>query len=271
MSDGQHPRRSHTLARGVAVGAALAALLLLVAAPTPAAALAQLRDAGAGSGVADPTGPLVALLALLAWALTGWLAVAVLVTAGSHLPGLLGRLAGAVAHRLAPVALRRAVEVALGLSVAVGVVGVSPAAATPAPPGAPAVTSLDPAVAPTLDRPSAAGREVPAPALDWPTPPDADAPQPAAPERSSAPGPSALATTWATTGRDEVVVQPGDSLWAIAEQDLATRGAAPTDADIARTWPSWWAANRDAIGADPDLILPGIPLTPPPADGTASS
>jgi nucleoid-associated protein YgaU len=57
-----------------------------------------------------------------------------------------------------------------------------------------------------------------------------------------------------------VVVKPGDSLWAIAADHLPSPA---TDAQIARAWPRWWAANRDAVGAAPDLIHPGLRLRPP--------
>lgn len=232
--------------RTVVLGTTAAAVLLLLAAPTPAAALRALRDPAAAT---DPTAPLVALLSLLAWALAGWLALVVLVTAAGHLPGAAGRLGAAVSRRVAPAAVRRVVEVALGLSVAVGALGSSPALAAPGPaggPAAPAAASLDwaaPAPAPGEDRGPAGP---PAQDLDW------AANAVAVPDAAS---PS------------EVVVQPGDSLWRLAEQDLAGRsGVTPSPAEVAQVWPSWWAANRGAVGEDPDLIHPGTPLTPPPAD-----
>ncbi len=48
-----------------------------------------------------------------------------------------------------------------------------------------------------------------------------------------------------------VTVRRGDTLW-----DLAARGLGPTasDAEIAAEWPRWYAANRDVVGADPDLL-----------------
>ncbi|MGB3764400.1 MAG: hypothetical protein WA966_14390 [Ornithinimicrobium sp.] len=57
-----------------------------------------------------------------------------------------------------------------------------------------------------------------------------------------------------------VVVQRGDTLWAIASADLAP-GA--SDAQIAAHWPRWYEANRLTIGPDPDLLLPGQILHPP--------
>lgn len=210
------------LPRTVGLGAVAAALLLLLVAPTPAASVGTLDGT---SSTADPTAPLLALLSLVAWLLAGWLLVTLSVTAGGHLPGSVGRALAAAARRVAPATVRTAVEVALGLSVAVGVLGASPAAAAPGPAG-----PVAPAEAPAAP---------PAPDLDWAA--HAVAPPPA------------------------VVVQPGDSLWALAEQHLAGRGESTTDAAVARAWPTWWAANRDVVGDDPDLLQPGTRLTPPPA------
>lgn len=55
------------------------------------------------------------------------------------------------------------------------------------------------------------------------------------------------------------VVRPGESLWSIAE---ATSAAA----DPAQRWRAIWSANRDVIGDDPDLILPGQRLRLPDDD-----
>jgi nucleoid-associated protein YgaU len=208
----------------VLLGSGLATALLLLTAPTPAASLRTLRGAGTA---ADPAAPLLALLALLAWLLVGWLLLTVAVTAGSHLPGLPGRALAAVSRRLAPATARRAVEVALGLTVSVGVLGAAPAAA---------------AGAEGRAAPAQAAAAQPAPDLDW------------AAQVAAAP--------------THVVVQPGDSLWALAERDLAARAEPTSDAAVARAWPRWWAANRDVVGADPDLLQPGTRLAPPPRDGS---
>lgn len=198
------------------LGAVGAALLLLAVAPAPPAALRTLREAGSAP---DPTAPVVAVVCLLAWLLASWLLVAVAVTAGGHLPGLAGRGAAALARRLAPATVRRTVELALGLTVAVGAMATTPAAAQD---------------------------------LDWPTGQThlaAAEPAPAPPDPAPA----------------HVLVEPGDCLWTLAEQHLAARGAATSDAAVAQAWPSWWAANREVIGDDPDLLRPGTRLAPPPA------
>lgn len=61
----------------------------------------------------------------------------------------------------------------------------------------------------------------------------------------------------ARTSPDTVTVRPGDSLWSIAESALPS-GVPPGEVD--RAWRALYAANRDAIGADPDLIRAGTEL-----------
>lgn len=60
--------------------------------------------------------------------------------------------------------------------------------------------------------------------------------------------------------RGEVVVQPGDSLWAITARYL---GPAASDAQVAASWPQWYAANKDVIGENAQLLQPGQVLHPP--------
>ncbi len=60
------------------------------------------------------------------------------------------------------------------------------------------------------------------------------------------------------------VVEPGDSLWRIAQRALVDQQSGePTSADIARFWPRIYDANRSLIGADPNLIFPGQHLEIP--------
>lgn len=60
-----------------------------------------------------------------------------------------------------------------------------------------------------------------------------------------------------------VVVQSGDTLWAIARARLGPNaGVAATAREVDR----WHDANRDVIGDDPDLIHPGRRLIPPSKD-----
>lgn len=70
-----------------------------------------------------------------------------------------------------------------------------------------------------------------------------------------------------TPATAEIIVRPGDSLWAIAARHL---GPQATDVQIAEAWPHWHAANRDLIGDNPDLLQPGQALRPPAATPTQS-
>lgn len=71
-----------------------------------------------------------------------------------------------------------------------------------------------------------------------------------------------------TAAPDSLVVRAGDTLWDITARHL---GADADAATIATVWPLWFEANRDVIGADPDLILPGTRLVPPSDEALASA
>lgn len=62
-------------------------------------------------------------------------------------------------------------------------------------------------------------------------------------------------------GTADVVVRPGDTLWAIAARSLPHDAHA---AEIAHATARWHQANRAVIGDDPDHIVPTQHLTPPP-------
>ncbi|MEJ7648917.1 MAG: LysM peptidoglycan-binding domain-containing protein [Nakamurella sp.] len=59
-----------------------------------------------------------------------------------------------------------------------------------------------------------------------------------------------------------VVVHRGETLWSIAARQL---GPDATDAQIDTAWHHWYTANREVIGDNPDVILPGQQLHAPPA------
>ena len=61
----------------------------------------------------------------------------------------------------------------------------------------------------------------------------------------------------------EVTVRPGDSLWSVSSARL---GPYASDVDVALDWPRIYQANRDIIGANPNLLRPGQVLQLPPAD-----
>ena len=278
-----HPRHS-------AVLSAVALLVLLLSAPAPSDAVAQLRGAATAP---DPLGPVVAAVALGAWVLVGWLLLTAGLLLAARTPGTAGRLATLLVRRVAPCAVRRALELALGVAVTVGTAAGPAAALADAAPastgsdGGVAVVDLDwpatgadravaPAPVPVPERAPAAPAARPAPpvappaappaasAVAPPVAPPAAAPAQPAPAAASparhAPAPAALPIT------EPVVVVPGDTLWQLAETHLERSGTeAPTDRQIAEAWPTWWSANREAVGDDPDLILPGTVLRPPPA------
>ncbi len=238
-----HPSRSVHMVR--ITGVLAAGFLLAAAAPSPSQAVNALRSGAPG---ADPTEPLVALAALVAWALAAWLATTTVVVAAGALPGWAGALSAAFARRIAPVAVRRAVELALGLTAVAG--ALAPAAASAAPVPAPVTAAV---AAPMTSQAAPGYGSAGYAPLDWPVgdPPPAEPPQSRA-DRSAG---------------ESVLVRPGDSLWRLAAAELeAATGAVPSAAAVAVAWPHWWAANREVVGADPDLIYPGMQLSPAPAE-----
>lgn len=137
-----------------------------------------------------------------------------------------------------------------------------PVASTPVVPSTPAAVS--PPVTPSAEpeAPASAANST-AEAPETP-PPDPALPEPAAsapPSGTAAVAGSAAAPTIAPTPSSAAVtVQPGDSLWRIAAHSL---GAGATDADVDNAWRAWYFVNREVIGDDPDVILPGQDLTAP--------
>lgn len=258
-----------------------ATLALLLTAPSPEASLRGLGQAGTA-----PLDPIVDLVALAAWACAAWLLVAVALTTLGRLPGALGRLATVALCLVAPHAVRRVAELVLGVTVATGVLGIAGASAEQRqPPRGAGVQLVSPVSAPLVvpapllagPLPPSVGRAGDRARMDWPTGPPDPASTGSGPTNSPAVGPHPALdwpTTSATTSRRmpaagtptavhgtaDVVVQPGDCLWALAGRSL---GPGATARRIAATWPSWWAANRTVIGDDPDLLQPGTRLRPP--------
>ncbi|UYM04052.1 LysM peptidoglycan-binding domain-containing protein [Solicola gregarius] len=74
--------------------------------------------------------------------------------------------------------------------------------------------------------------------------------------------PAAQANTAASPDMT-VVVRRGDTLWRLAAARLP---AGADDGAIAHACRRWYAANRGAIGSDPDLLLPGTRLVQPTDD-----
>jgi nucleoid-associated protein YgaU len=210
---------------------------------------------GTSGAVAAVTAPgpagfddLLALVAAgVAWAVLAWLTTGLLLNLAAQARPADGRL-GRVARAITPLAVRRLAALLLGL----GLVGAPLALAVPA--------QADRTVAAAGQLADPTEPPVDVPALDRWTPDRPVAPS-ASPSRPAEP--SALLVSRPHRGRavsDHVVVRRGDTLWDIAARALGPNASV---ADIAASWPGWYAANRSTIGPDPDLILPGQLLRPP--------
>lgn len=62
-----------------------------------------------------------------------------------------------------------------------------------------------------------------------------------------------------------VTVRAGDTLWSIAAGELP---ASSSTTQVTQAWHAWYDANRDVVGADPNLIQPGQVFTAPDAGPT---
>ncbi|KGN32330.1 hypothetical protein N802_18370 [Knoellia sinensis KCTC 19936] len=238
---------------------------------------AHARVTAAGPAAVDEV--LALALATLAAAVGAWLFVGVALEVLSHAPGRLGLLAGHCADRLTPALARRVAAFILG--VGIGVAG-GPTQAVAAPrstvasatdsPGGVTVVA-DPGFVPTRGTAPEAGFEsltrpaTRAATSQKPSPAPAPGFTPSAPRVRPQADPGLLGSRPSNAPELEVVVHRGDSLWSIAARHL---GPDATDAEIARSWPLWFETNRDRIGDDPDVILPGQILRIPSPEQTAS-
>jgi hypothetical protein len=227
--------------RLVVTTAVMAAVAVGLRALTPDLA-AVLSGGGDLQSLVDTAGPealLLAGVAAVAWAVWVWGALGLALTALSALPGLVGAAAGLVLRCVVPASGRRAAALALGIGLATAPALTGCATAAPQSPAvvvAAAVATTAPAV-----------EEVP----DWPAGTPADA-APALPD-------------WPAPAPADHVVLRGECLWTIAAADLRARaGTEPADAQVAVAVGRWWSANAAVIGPDPDLLLPGQVLRPPP-------
>ena len=212
------------------------------------------------AGPAEPGAVVALAAAVAAWVVLTWLTVATSAALVTAAMAGVGSRAHALALALAPGAARRIVSAALGLAI----VGAPVAAALPADAGVAGVLTA-------ADRSDHPGRQLDLPATPVPDRPAATVPAGWTPDRpvpthrrsARAEAASRLVTGPARAERrvaDEVVVRRGDSLWDIAARHLGPDASA---ADVAVEWPRWHHANRDVIGADPDLLIPGQRLVPP--------
>lgn len=211
---------------------------------------------------------LVGVLAALALAVTAWLAAGVLAVALTSVPGRVGRVAARLAGALTPLAVRRVVGVVVGVTVTAGI---TPGASVAVPGPASAVVVLnrpDPGFAPFPDPGWTVGTTAGVGGGPDDVPPDMEATPdpgwvPAPPVVRPQPDLRVLAPSrhdGAADDTPEVVVRRGDTLWSIAAHHL---GPDPSEAEVARAWPAWYAANREVVGDDPDLLRPGQVLRAP--------
>lgn len=125
------------------------AMVLCLAGASPIATVATLRSADTWRPTAGPEVVVPAVAAMAAWLLIAWLTVVTGLMLVAQLRGLPGQLAGRLVATVAPLAVRRLVEAALGVTLASGAVagvGVVPAcAATPLPAAASPIAAADPA------------------------------------------------------------------------------------------------------------------------------
>ena len=250
------------------------------------------------AGTTSPAGPraddlLLLVVASLGAVLTLWLGCGMAAAALACLPGAVGRLAEAVAARVAPAVVRRAAAALLGtalasatavpafaavhtaaaqarpvaastaMAVATGVPAASGSGVPVAPdpdhlpvtvpaPVQPTPTSIATAIATTIPTAKETGR-TPYPGGS----PSSGLPGAGAPLRASQ---TSTPSSAAQQQRQWVTVAPGDCLWHLAARRL---GPAASAAQIDAEWRRWYAANRDRVGPDPDLVLAGQRLVVP--------
>ena len=224
----------------LAVAVAAPLLVLLVAGP------ATIR--AATSPGADAAAMLAGLAVVVGAIVTLRLVVTMLAVTVATLPGTCGRAGQRVAGAWSPVLLRGLVRAALGLTVAGGPLVAGTAA------------FADPPTFPTLDRVVATTLAPAPPATNaLPVPAPGPTGTTATPTARTTPT-TATAPTKTSAAVHVVVVRAGDTLWDIAARHLPT---GHTDADVARSWPRWYAANRAVIGPDAGQIRPGQQLVAP--------
>jgi len=205
-----------------------------------------------GYGYAELLGLAAAAAGLL---ILAWCGLGLLLAVAGTVLQLTGHARfAAAAFAASPAFLRRLVAALLGLHLLTAPAATASVPVAGAGPGAPAASAPDNGVPdPYFSVPdgSVPGRNAVDVDPSW---------QPSAPE--PAPGPATGRSPAPERQSDPatIVVRAGDTLWDIAARDL---GILATDAEVARHWPRWYAANRAVIGADPQLLLPGQVLSPP--------
>jgi hypothetical protein len=245
------------------------------------APLRLLRTLGdLGDPWADPVVAMISLLALLAETLVAYLLVVLALRSLWLLPGPVGRVAGRVTLLVTPVVVWRLLDLLVGGALFAQATLAATSSGVPSGHRV-AVPALTVATSSGSDGPAA-----PVTAYDLgppgigPAPPHGAVTDPVetrpAPRRSAAPLPPWLGG-WPSnpTRRAAADVEPGstgeagarytvavgDTLWDIAAARLTPRER--TVPNVHRHWRQVYRASRRAIGADPDLIHPGMRLDVP--------
>lgn len=247
------------------------ALLGVVCARHASAVLASSPE-----GMTTPALGLEVLTVGAAALIAGWLSLLLLLGAAAALPGRRVVLLRTVTTHLAPHLAPRiaagligsvVVLTSAGAAQAHGPVVAATSASSPAGEVLPTVAATTTAPQPLTHTPTGAESS----AAAEPSAVSRPAPEPGwrpttSPAHPSADGAIELVSR-GTAEPDTVVVRAGDTLWDIAARHLGPEADA---ASIAEAWPRWHEANRDAMGTDPHLLLPGTVLVPPAALGAVS-
>jgi hypothetical protein len=256
---------------------ALAGASLVLAAAGGAIFLSTARDAWAAIDAAGPAGPADGMLLVAGLGgtlLSLWLGLGMALSALSTLPGELGQLCRGLANLVAPAALRNVVAFVLGTTLTAALVpGTAVAGIGP--------HTLRPPVVAATKHAGSSSRELDGLTLAGPgasvrlTPSNRSVASGAVTKNGydvnhvadAAPSPSWSPPRAERHGAGRVVVLRGDTLWSIAQNHL---GPAARAADIDAEWRRWFAANRDVIGDDANLILAGQQLRAPSSSRAAS-
>ncbi|MDT4950371.1 MAG: hypothetical protein QOJ37_2966 [Pseudonocardiales bacterium] len=265
--------------------------VLVLLRPAPARLAQDLAAPQAWLAQVGPDRAVATLAGAGLWLAAAWIGFGFLCAAMSRLPGVAGGISGRACRVVLPRVLWRVIVGSAGLGVFLAPVAAGAESPTVAPPIATAV----PAPVWPVDAadPSPASSPASLPAPTWPagtpattsgTPTSgqpsrsASSPHPSPTRRTSTPtstpapthpptspthpksGPSGPGPGRGAPDAGPVRVHAGDSLWLLAAHRL---GRDATDAQVAASWPRWYAANRDVIGADPALITPGQVLQAP--------
>ena len=261
--------RGSALGLLTATGAAVLALLLGRFTLQATAELIAAADASTNAGAALET-VLAAAVTAIGALVAGWYAVSASIGTCCSLARAVGRTWRAgelLLRRSGAPGVARLVGAGTGALLTAGLV-LAPAQADPPEPAA------DPAVAEDLtwaaaaeDATASASAEAsPSEATTAEPSPTPDSPTEVSPAEASSTEPSSTSAPSSTDAQSSAptdggyIVQSGDTLWGIAAAYLDAEVSA---ARIAMAWPDWYEANRAAIGADPDLILPGTVLHEP--------